>query len=208
MRKVLFSTTASLALAVALPATPSQITLGNDTAGTYDFTGSPPASLSVGSQGLVGAGEAFFPPDAGTYTFGPLPWTPAGPLVGGDFPTAGTQDFSVTMADGDSLAGIVSWSLLKDHSAHPDLDGILSISSAGGDAAWLSVWHAGVDADIDLALSLFPGPLLDDLAADGGGQWATISSGEIVPRAVDEPTGLAILGAALIGMFWLRGKLA
>ncbi len=186
----------------------SQITLGNSTAGTFDFAGVPPSSLTVASPGIAGTGTAFFPPDSGDYSFGPVTPFAAGPLVGGNFPTTGPQSFAVAMDDGDGLAGTVTWSLLKDHSAHPDLDGTLAITFSFGDPVWLASFPAGGSADIDLALTLLPGPLLDEIAADGGGQWATISSGEIVPiPQVPEPNALMVLGAALVGFFWLRSKM-
>ncbi len=188
----------------------SQVTLGNSTAGTFDFAGFPPSSsLTVASPGIGGTGTAFFPPDSGDYWFGPTAPFAAGPLVGGNFPTTGSQTFAVAMDDGDGLAGVVTWSLLKDHSAHPDLDGKLAITVSFGDPVWLASFPAGGSADIDLALTLLPGPLLDEIAADGGGQWATISSGEIVPipHEVPEPNALMVLASALIGFFWLRSKM-
>jgi hypothetical protein len=93
----------------------------------------------------------------------------------------------------------VQWASLADHSAHPVLIGTLTIGSATGDAAFVGAFPAGAAAEIDATLSLYPGPRVDELAP-GQGQWATISSFELVPppqAPVPEPASWALLAAAV-----------
>lgn len=188
----------------------AQITLGNSTSGTYDFVGSPPDAVFIGtsSGGITGSGTGFFPPDSGNYAFGDSAVVLSGPLSGGNFSISYDQPFTYTATDGDSLTGVAHWHTVKDHSLNPDLIGILSINSSTGDTDFTNAFTAGGTVNIDLTLILPAGSaLLDDVAANGGNVSATISSGEIVPipNVISEPATLILLGIALTIAWLSRG---
>ncbi|MBF6560504.1 MAG: PEP-CTERM sorting domain-containing protein [Candidatus Binataceae bacterium] len=183
----------------------AQITIANSAAGYYSFSGTGGGALNV--AGAAAHGTALFGSDLGGYTLGPLAWLTSGTISGGNFAIHGSQALAYHGVDGDSLAGTVGWSLLKDDSPNPDLIGTLTISARSGDATFLSTF-AGAAAAIDIALeNLSRGVFLSALSHTTGSETAVISSGEIVGRraAVPEPSTLALLGVSLLGLaWWLR----
>lgn len=187
----------------------TQITIGNSDAGTFDFTGSPPASLLWASPGLTGT--AYFGADVGAYSFAPFAAVPAGPLVGGNFATNADQAFAFSEPGGDALTGVVHWNLVRDHSPSPALNGILDIAAVTGDAEFTGTFSAGQTAAVDvLTVFKYASPTLDALAETNGSAWTIISAGQGValpPSVVPEPGTLALLGAALVVAWWLgRGR--
>jgi hypothetical protein len=214
MRKTLLSTTSLAAgLFLAASAYADQLTFGQSDLGSYDIAAAPPASLTLASPGISGIDTALFDGTLGNYAFGIFGPAGAGPLTGGNFPTAANQSLGVTLANGDTLTGTVNWTLVKDHSAFPDLIGQLGVATSSGDAAWQASFPAGGTASADATLALMPnmpnaGLLLDDLAATAGAEnWYVISTAEFLPIAgsvVPEPATLALLGAALAGFGALR----
>jgi hypothetical protein len=163
------------------------------------FTGNGSGSVAVSIASLTG--NAFFNSDPlGTYAFGATSFT-AGPGVGGIYGTgANAESFTFTGGDGDTLSGTVHWTFLQDSTANPKFFGTLTITSAAGDAAFLSGFHAGSTVDIDFISGVLSGSSsLDALSLSRGTATATISSGEIVPVA--EPASLLLLGSAgLVGL--------
>jgi hypothetical protein len=109
----------ALAGALSVPAYADQITLGNSTSGSYDFTGHPP-NIGVTSPGLTG--HAFYRSDTGTYTFGPTSFS-AGPLTSGIYAANGHQSLTVAFADGDTATGDFNILQVKDGSFAPDFLG-------------------------------------------------------------------------------------
>jgi len=186
---------ALVALTISASAYAAQITGGDSAAGVYDFQNGGPGSITIASQGL--AGIAFFPTQLpGAYTLGPiLPAVPAGPLVGGNFPTDGHQAVSITVGP-FSLTGDFHFDLIKDHSSHPDILGSLAIATST-----FPDFAPGSVADMDVTLTYGSGvQFLDELALTGGdGTWETISTFEIISRVI-EPSTLFLLGCALIGL--------
>lgn len=148
MRKLVGSSLIVIAVWVwGTAADATQITLGNSDSGSvYTFTGtggsgSPPNAIKVSTSGLSGTSEAFFPGDNGTYTFGTTNFT-TNSVVLNNFAIVGpnnTESFDYLAADGDHLAGTITWTQLKDNSPAPDLIGTLTYT-ASGDAAFLAVF--------------------------------------------------------------------
>jgi hypothetical protein len=175
----------------------AQLTLGDSISGQYDVTGQPPASLLISGLTISGIGTAFIGGDSGNYTFGPMAPATAGPLTGGNFPFAGTQPFSVAMIDGDTLAGTVGWTLLKDDSFFPHLIGTLAIATTSGDADWSASFAPGGSASIDITLNdeLHLDVPLSVLATTNFTLELPISVGEVIPTVVGvrEPTGYSLL---------------
>lgn len=210
MRKILLATTAALTGALLASASyADQLTFGQSTTGSIDIAGAPPHALSWASPGISGASTALFDGELGNWSLGAFGATPAGPLDGGNFPTNADQSLTVTLADGDTLSGVADWTLIKDHSAFPDLIGTLSVTSSSGDAAWLASFSAGVTASADATLALMPnmpnsGLPLEGLAeAAGAENWYVISTAEFLPTSsvvpTPEPDTLVLLGLALFG---------
>src|SRR4029077_5819170 len=131
----------------------TQITLGNSDPGdVYNFQGNGAGSLTVSVDPKVkGTNQAFYGGDVGNYKFGPTSFL-AGPLVGGNFPSNGTESLKVAFTDGDTASGDVNWTLVKDHSLRPDLIGTWTVASASGDAAFLADFSPGSIADIDIVV--------------------------------------------------------
>ncbi len=152
MRKNLLAAAASaLAIvAVAGQAMADQIALGNNTpsgatAYSYVWEGGP---ILVTSAGFTGFNEAFgggaLAGDIGTYTFGSASFT-IGPKVGTNFPiAAASQSLTVTMSDGDTATGTVTWTEVEGGSP-PAIIGDWAITSSSGDLAWTSDFVPGLD---------------------------------------------------------------
>jgi hypothetical protein len=207
MIKIHAATAAAFLLTIAVPleAEAEQITLGNSTSGSYDFTGHPP-NIGVTSPGI--AGHAFYRSDTGTYTFGSADFT-AGPLAGGNYPASGTQPLTVTFTDGDTASGSVTWSLLKDHSFAPDFIGTWAIASSSGDADFTTDFAAGSVADIDLVVVVKQ--TLDSLFEGLSVVTQFASSGEIIPgsASIPEPASTVTLLGVALGMLglWRRQQM-
>jgi hypothetical protein len=102
-------------LGLSSTAIADQITFGPSTSGSFTFTGNGAGSVMVSTSGL--GGNAFFsstPSDLGTFTLGSANFL-AGPQSGGIFLTSGIESFDFLAADGDHLAGTITWSFIQDN---------------------------------------------------------------------------------------------
>jgi hypothetical protein len=188
--------------ALSVPAYADQITLGNSTSGSYDFTGHPP-NIGVTSPGLTG--HAFYRADTGIYTFGTTNFS-AGPLVSGIYAANGHQSLTVTFADGDTATGDFNILQVKDGSNAPDFLGKWHVASSSGDADFLADFAAGSIADLDLVVvvkqaidSLFEG--LSEITQ-------LVSSGQAIPGStppppIPEPASTLLLLGTALGMLGL-----
>jgi hypothetical protein len=204
MRKNLLAAAASaLAIvAVAGQAMADQIALGNNTpsgatAYSYVWEGGPILVTSAGFTGLNEAfGEGPLAGDIGTYTFGSASFT-LGPKVGTDFPiAAGSQSLTVTMSDGDTATGTVTWTEVEGGSP-PAIIGDWAITSSSGDSVWTSDFVPGTtDNSIDLT----------GMASAGT---ATVLFGVLdppSPSSVNEPGTLSLIGSLLF-IGWLTRRM-
>ena len=171
---------------------------------TFKSNGDGTAGISI-PTGI--SGNASFEGDtSATYSLGATTFT-AGPNNGFElFPVsgqaAGTESFSYSASDGDSLMGTVIWNQLEDHTNQPKFYGTLVIGTVSGDPTFTSNF-AGGTAEIDWTMNSI-GSFFDVFVTLSPGTTAnaTISSGEIVPD-VPEPASLTLLGTALAGLGWL-----
>jgi hypothetical protein len=199
LRNFLLSSVAAATLALSWGyANASQITLGNNTSGSFTFTGNGGSHVDVSTAGVIGTDEAFFLGETGTYNLGATFFT-AGPDNGGSFAADGTESLTVTMSDGDTATGSVNWTQIKDHSLLPDAIGVWHIATSSGDASWLTNFGSGVYAPIDI---VFETTSFLSTLHPGASETGTISSGEIIgadqPTYVPEPASMALLSSALI----------
>jgi hypothetical protein len=185
------------------------LVLGASTSGFFDFTATPPASVTV---------DTINPPVSGPgYAFGATSFT-AGPLSGNAFsagPNSETVDFS---SSGNHLDGTITWTAVTNaHSVRPDLVGTLTYT-ASGDAAFTADFGSSGTADITLVLTSGP-TFLDQLPFFGFSQQAFVSSGQITAspppiispgqHQIDEPGLLLLLGLGLLFISWMgasRGR--
>jgi hypothetical protein len=215
MRNLLLSTVAALAFSAA-PALADQITLGNNTAGTIMATGLGGGNIKLTLfAGIVG--QAYFEADTGTYALGPVTLT-GGPIDNGSFALGAnpTETFNYIGADGDKMAGTITWDggQIKDDSPNPDLIAAgLDVTAVSGDQAFLGKFYAGFMTPFDLTFSTV-GTEFGALAACDGeppclSEFVGISAGEIpndTPLPTPEPWSLALLGSALLGLAMVMRK--
>ena len=242
-RRVLASLAAGFLLLLVIATSASaqtQITFGN-TAQSVSFQAtSPGTSMNVGlgcPSGIVStftgtctlSGSALFGTDLGSYSFTTTAASsikafnsPAGTTV---FPigTAGqgtaTTLFSYTSTDLDSLTGTVLWKDVANGSANPHLDGVLTILTRAGDAAFTNLF-SGSSAVFDLilggplgvGLTCSPAPTNGKTTANGGCNvenlfnnnynvvaYQVVSSGQMTGSSTTpEPASMLLFGSGLL----------
>ena len=197
---------ASALLASPPPAYATDISLGSSGSSvTFKSNGDGTAGISIPAG--IGGNASFGSDTSASYSLGATTFT-SGPNNGFElFPVsgqaAGTESFSYSATDGDSLMGTVIWNQLEDHTNQPKFYGTLVIGTVTGDAAFASNF-AGGTAEIDWTMNSIGSSYFDAFVYQPSGTMvsATISSGEIVPD-VPEPASLTLLGTALVGLGWL-----
>jgi len=175
----------------------------------------------IGTCTLSGGAVSFIAGDTGTYTFTTTNDNAinvnGGLLVGGLIPPSTslhsvnpngtTTTLALSMADGDTLSGNVTWTTVNDGSPQPRFNFTLSGVTDSGDAAWLSLFSgASLSGDITLnamKCNFDPSPnncsvsTLEAVSNTGDEGSATLSSGELVATA-PEPGSLLLLGTGLL----------
>jgi hypothetical protein len=199
----------SLVILLAVSASAqTQITIGASTGGAVDFTsaGAGSANLSfVGSCGYSNCvqGNAYAGASAGSYNLwitgnNPILTATADPNLFAVNMNGGTINFSFNIG-GNTLAGTVVLTTLKDGSDAPQFLGTLKVSSATGSFA--SLWSNGSIVPLDMTVSLPNGsPFVDQVVA--GTRWGTsgsVSSGEVLVTT-PEPASIALIGSGLLAI--------
>jgi PEP-CTERM motif len=190
----------ALSLLAFVPASEAaQISLTGSTAGSIGLTGTGGTLVNASiTAGL--SGPALYDADPlGTYSFGAVTFT-AGPNVAEKYAAgANTETFTFTSPDGDHLTANVHWNFIQDNTTNPKFFGTFTVTSSGGDAAFLNDFPVNGVGSIDFTTTALPGGgTLDALVAANGTATVGISSGEV--PSIPEPSSLVLLGSALVGL--------
>ena len=132
-------------------------------------------------------------PPAPFSTFSPNGVTSAFSLT--NFPPAGTG----------GLTGTITWTIGKDNTPTPDLDGTLTILTNTGTGFFLTDFPVGSTTTIDFTWSAVS-PTWDQMATNGGNATSTLQTGSLA-GVPDGGATVMLLGGVLVGLAAVRRRL-